>query len=156
MRSLRMIPLALVLLAACGPNEPDEEIPAEPSAADTVAMAEAQYDPAAFDTVSWETPSDAWVRGSVVFSYSCARCHGRQGYGDGGFVTRGDTIEPPSLHPEDWRFAGDLEGLRRFIYTGSEGGMPHWGLEGLKYKDVDAVARFILESLREGNPNPGG
>ena len=43
--------------------------------------------------------------------------------------------------------AAMLDGLREFIYTGAEGGMPHWGLEGLKYRDVDAVARFILDRL---------
>ena len=87
------------------------------------------------------------MRGSVVFQYSCAKCHGSQGYGDGLFVTRGDTLRPPSFHTEDWRFQDDLEGLRRHVYTGTEGGMPHWGMEGLKYRDIDAVAQFILDRL---------
>jgi len=149
MRSSRLWPLALVFLTACSGEEPRGDVPAEPTAADTVAMAAEAFDAAAFDTVTWENDEEAWVRGSVVYSYSCAKCHGRQGYGDARFVTQGDTLEPPSFHQEDWRFADDPLALRQFIFTGSEGGMPHWGLEGLKAKDIDAVARFIAESLRD-------
>lgn len=143
--SLPAVATALFLAAACsGTEEPVQE---GPSAADSIMAAQAQYDPAGFDTISWETNDDAIVRGSVVFSYSCARCHGRYAEGDGEFVTRGDTLRPPDITVSDWRFLEDREGLREFIYTGSERGMPHWGLEGLKYRDVDAVATFLQEGL---------
>lgn len=148
MRTFGMVILAPVVLglSACGGGDaPPAEAP--PSAADTVATALAQFDAAAFDTVAWESPGEAVVRGSVVFSYSCRKCHGTQGYGDGGFVTQGDTVRPPSFHDVDWQYRTDLEGLRRHIFTGTAEGMPHWGLEGLKYRDIDAVARFIQDRL---------
>jgi mono/diheme cytochrome c family protein len=140
-----LVAAAVAALAACSAQEAPEQT--EPSAADTLEMAVAAYDPAAYDTISWEKPDEAVVRGSVVFSYSCKKCHGAQGYGDGGFVTQGDTLRPPSFHAADWAFKGDLEGLRRQVYVGTAEGMPHWGLEGLRHRDVDAVARFILAQL---------
>lgn len=141
-----LLATAVVALAACGGGE-DAEVQQAPSAADTVQAAMAQFDAAAFDTVTWEKPADAVVRGSVVFNYSCKKCHGPQGYGDGGFVMQGDTLRPPSFHDPDWKFKNDLAGLRRQISIGTTEGMPHWGLEGLKAKDVDAVAHFILETF---------
>lgn len=141
-------------LAACSNAEEEaaaREAAAMAAAADSVEAARAMYDPAGFDTVTWETREDALVRGSVVFSYSCARCHGRFGEGDGNFVTRGDTLRPPDLTVADWRFLDDPDGLREHIYTGTDHGMPNWGLEGLKYKDVDAVALFLIEGLNREN-----
>lgn len=140
-------PAILTAITACAGEAPPAE-EAGPSSADSVVMAAAQYDPANFDTIQWDTPEAAVERGGVVFNYSCARCHGPQGYGDGGFVSEGDTLRPPSFHQADWRFANDLAGLRSLVYTGAEGGMPHWGLVGLKYRDVDAVTRYIMEGLR--------
>ncbi|UCC24314.1 MAG: c-type cytochrome [Gemmatimonadales bacterium] len=150
MPSRSLLPVVTVaLMAACG-GAPEEAPESGPSAADSVQAAMAQFDPAGFDTVTWASHEDAVVRGSVVFSYSCARCHGRYGEGDGGFVTQGDTLRPPDFTVADWRFAEDLAGLREFIYVGAEGGMPHWGLEGLRYKDVDAVAKFLQDGLNRG------
>lgn len=141
-------------LAACS-NAAEEEAArqaaAAQAAADSVEQARAMFDPAGFDTVTWETSDDALVRGSVVYSYSCARCHGRFGEGDGNFVTRGDTLRPPDMTVADWRFLDDPDGLREHIYTGTDHGMPNWGLEGLKYKDVDAVAVFLLEGLERSD-----
>lgn len=152
MRAGRIWWPALVAAAACSgePAQQGQEAQGTMASADSVQTAAAQYDPANFDTIQWKTPEEAIVRGSVVFSYSCAKCHGRQGYGDGGFVTQGDTLRPPSFHDADWKYADDPDGLKRLVFTGAEGGMPHWGLEGLKYRDVDAVVRFILEDLRKG------
>ncbi|NNF38489.1 MAG: hypothetical protein HKO98_15870 [Gemmatimonadetes bacterium] len=146
MRPARLVALlfAGLVVAAC---DSPPEVPPEPTAADTIAMAVAAYDPAGFDSIAWDTPDEAIVRGSVVYQYSCVKCHGAQGLGDGGFVTRGDTLRPPAFNAEDWAFQGNLEGLRTHVFTGTEGGMPHWGLEGLQYRDVDAVSRFILDRL---------
>lgn len=147
MRRSPILTLAVLGLAgACG--EPAPPPAGGPTSADSVEAALTQFDESVFDTIAWPTPVEAVVRGSVVFSYSCVRCHGRFGEGDGGFVTQGDTLRPPDFTVADWRFIGDLDGLRQFIYTGSERGMPHWGLEGLKYRDVDAVARFLQDGLR--------
>lgn len=137
---------AATILAACGPEKPEE--PRRDLAADSVDAAETAFDAAAFDTITWDPPADAIVRGSVVYQFSCRKCHGTSGYGDGRFVTRGDTLKPPSFHQEDWKFAGRLDSLRKQVYIGTTEGMPHWGLEGLKYRDIDGVAKFILE-LRE-------
>jgi mono/diheme cytochrome c family protein len=150
MRGTPILTLAAMgFLAACG-SEPAPPPQEGPTATDSVQAALAQYDPTVFDSISWETPEDAVVRGSVVFSYSCVRCHGRYGEGDGGFVTQGDTLRPPDLTAPEWRFIDNLEVLRQFIYTGAEGGMPHWGLEGLSYRDVDAAAQFLLKGLNRG------
>ena len=120
MRTRGPLFLAAALLTACN-AEPPPPPEALPSADDTVEVALASYDAAAFDTIAWETPGEATVRGSVVYSYSCQKCHGSQGYGDGGFVTRGDTLRPPSFHDPDWRSAlhavpyPNLERLRGIV-----------------------------------------
>ncbi|HSM04598.1 MAG TPA: c-type cytochrome [Longimicrobiales bacterium] len=150
MRALVLLSAGALVLAACGNPEEEAAARAEAAAqaaADSVEVARAQFDATAFDTVTWASRDEALVRGSVVFSYSCARCHGQFAEGDGGFVTRGDTLRPPDITVSDWRFLDDPDGLREFIYTGSDHGMPNWGLEGLKYKDVDAVATFLVHGL---------
>ncbi|MEJ2539660.1 MAG: c-type cytochrome [Gemmatimonadota bacterium] len=154
MRRSPIIVSLAVVVAACSNPEAEEAARAAAEAAasaDSVSTALAQYDPAGFDTITWENREEAIIRGSVVFSYSCARCHGRFAEGDGEFVTRGDTLRPPDITVADWRFLEDPEGLREFIYTGTEHGMPHWGLEGLKYKDVDAVATFLTDGLNRND-----
>ena len=122
--------------------------------ADTLVMAEAQFEAAAFDSVTWADTGEAVARGEVVFSYSCRKCHGQVGDGTGGFVAQGDTLRPPTLLAEDWRFRLDHEGLRRQIFVGTSNGMPHWGLEGLKPRDIDAVANYIRLSLRSATEEP--
>jgi mono/diheme cytochrome c family protein len=137
--------LAAVTVGCSGESVPEE---AGPTGADSVIMAADMYEPANFDTVMWDSQEARLERGSLVFNFSCARCHGPGGAGDGGFVTAGDTLHPPSFLAEDWSFADDRDGLRAKVFTGAEGGMPHWGLEGLRYRDVDAVTTYILEGLR--------
>lgn len=148
MRAWKFLTLGtLAALTACG-GEPETPEQSAPTAADTVQAAMAQYDPAGFDTITWATAEDAIVRGSVVFSYSCAKCHGRHGEGNGNFVTQGDTLRPPDITVTDWRFLDDREGLREYIYVGSDASMPHWGLEGLRYKDIDAVSAFLIDGIQ--------
>lgn len=151
----RLIPtiIAFAWLGACGGEPPAQEAVVEgPTRADSVALAMAAFDPAAFDTVSWETPQAAVERGGLVYRISCSKCHGDGGRGNGNFVFQGDTLHPPSFLTTDWRFANDPEGLRQAIYSGNVLGMPYWGLVGLKYRDVDAVALYIVNFLR---PNYG-
>jgi len=150
MRS-RSIAFLCVLATACGGDSVDRNAAADEArraAADTVRMAQEAYDPAVFDTIHWAADSLALKRGAVVWSFSCSKCHGATGLGDGGFVAQGDTLRPPSFLRSDWRFDSDLDGLRRYIFAGNEKGMPHWGLVGLKPSDIDAVARYIDDFLR--------
>lgn len=148
MRGSRAV-LAALLAAASGCGSPDaaEEQAHAPTSADSAEYAATLFDASAFDSVTWETTQAALDRGGVVFRFSCRKCHGEGGAGDGGFVADGDTLRPPSFLDPAWQFADDLDGLRQEIYTGTGvEGMPHWGLEGLKYRDIDAVAKY-LQSL---------
>jgi mono/diheme cytochrome c family protein len=54
----------------------------------------------------------------------------------------------PNLVAAEWEKAGDLPAIRRAIYVGHESEMPSWGLVGLKYRDIDAVAHYIDDLLR--------
>ena len=134
-------------LAACGGGQ-QQEAAVDSVQEDSVALAMEQFDASVFDTLTWETDTSAVNRGRVVYAFSCRKCHGTTGLGDGGFVLRGDTLRPPSLLEPDWRFANDLPGFRLQVFTGNADGMPHWGLVGLKMRDIDAVTRYILEELR--------
>ncbi len=115
-------------------------------------LATTAFDPAAFDTITWKNQQEAIERGGLVYRISCSKCHGDGGRGNGNFVLQGDTLRPPSFLGKDWRFAADPMGLRKQIFTGNVAGMPYWGLVGLKYRDLDAVARYITDFLR---PNYG-
>ena len=147
---------SILFLSACGPSSQERDAMAAEqralAAADTLALAEAGFDASAFDTLAWAVTDSAVARGRVVFSYSCQKCHGSAGDGSGGFVTQGDTLRPPTFLADDWRFRDDHEGLRRQIFVGTSNGMPHWGLEGLKPRDIDAVAHFIRLGLRAEGP----
>jgi len=138
-------------LAACGPAPATEGEVQGPTRADSVGMALQVFDAAVFDTIAWETPEARSERGGLVYRISCAKCHGSNGRGDGGFVMEGDTLTPPSFHTPDWQFAHEPIALRRYIFSGNVAGMPYWGLVGLKYRDIDAVAHFIEGPLRAGS-----
>ena len=148
----RFIPalFAFAWLGACTGEPPASGEPAVqgPSRADSVGLAMEAFDPAAFDTIAWDSAQAAIERGGLAVRISCAKCHGDGGRGNGNFVIQGDTLRPPSFLAEDWRFAEDPVELRRQIYTGNVAGMPYWGLVGLKYRDIDAVARYIIDFLR--------
>jgi mono/diheme cytochrome c family protein len=147
---LAIVAAALVAASACSPAD-DQASTGEAlrqAHADSVMLAEEMYDPAVFDTIAWESPEAALERGAVVFSFSCQKCHGPVGAGDGGFVQQGDTLRPPSFLADDWQFAQDRDGLRKRVFTGTAEGMPHWGFYGLKFRDIDAVAIYIQGTLR--------
>ncbi len=146
---MRMIALPLagiLILGGCAGEEPPAEKTPPPDT--LLPAAQEAYDPTMFDSITWESDQAAIERGSVVYNFSCTRCHGEQGRGDAEFVRSGDTLRPPSFRDPDWEFAGDKEGLREMVFVGTAEDMPHWGLEGLKPRDVDAVAIFILQSMR--------
>lgn len=150
MRWARSTPLAAALVVAawgCG-GEAAREGPGE--AADSVVLASARFDGAVFDTIQWKDQEAALDRGAVVWRFSCAKCHGMDGRG-GGEVARALELEVPSIVGAGWRLAADAEGLRRQIFVGTNAGMPNWGLHGLKPRDIDAVARYMVHGLRPGS-----
>ena len=139
------MPLAVALaFSGCAPGEPAEDEAAADTAGASFVEAQTAYDPAAFDTITWETPEAALERGEVVYRFSCLRCHGERGLGDSGFVRGGDTLRPPSFREPDWHLADNKDGIREQVFIGTMEGMPHWGLAGLGPKDIDAVATYIL------------
>ena len=141
----RALPITLaLLLVACA-----DERPAGGTEEERTAAAALAYDPSAFDTISWASDSAALARGADVWKWAGTSCHGERGGGDAMLVTEaGDTLRGPSLVEPNWPYARDEEALRRRIFTGTVAGMPHWGLRGLTYRDLDAVARHVREVLR--------
>lgn len=146
------------LLSACG-GGPDQQEAPETVEADTmideaealhtarvesVAMAEAQYDPAAFDSIGWANSEARFKRGSTVFGFSCTDCHGSEGKGDGHVAVKFE-YDVPDFTVSDWEYARDIAAIRYRIYVGHESEMPTWGLYGLEYRDIDAVAFYINE-----------
>ena len=143
--------MLLTGLAACEPAPPPQaQDDGMQARADSVGLAMQAFDPAAFDTIAWETDEARAERGGLVYRISCQKCHGTYGGGDGGFVMQGDTLRPNSFLAEDWGFAEQPMALRRYIFSGNVAGMPYWGLVGLKYRDIDAVAHFLEGPLRAG------
>ena len=114
----------------------------------TEAMPDRTYTAAAFDSVKWDNEMAAIARGQQVFGWICAKCHGPEGRGDGGYVIDGDTLHPPSFVQPNWRFATSKDALWQRIYLGNNRGMPHWGDQGLEPRDIIAVATYIQKSLR--------
>jgi mono/diheme cytochrome c family protein len=154
----RAIPtvFALAWLAACGKEAPPPEPASGPSRQDSLAMAAQAFDSTAFDTVTWNAPEEALSRGGLVFRTSCNKCHGVTGNGDGDLVAKGKSAAPPNFLAPDWKYASDPMGLRRAIFSGGTNTMPYWGLVGLKYRDLDAVAMYITDYLRPTFAEPPG
>jgi mono/diheme cytochrome c family protein len=115
--------------------------------ADSVATAEAMYDSAVFDTIQWASQDTLLARGALVWRVSCQKCHGMEGRGDGALAVE-HTLDMPDLLVDDWQYAGDVTAIRHRVYVGHESEMPAWGLYGLSYRDVDAVAKHIEAVIR--------
>lgn len=149
--------LAALLLVGCGGGAEQEPTDAEraealrAARADSVARAEAAFDPSVFDTITWSDEGARWERGGVVWSFSCQKCHGAEGRGDGE-VAAAHSIAMPDLRAADWPYAGDVPGVRQRIFVGHDTEMPNWGLVGLSYRDVDAAAHYINDLLRDSAP----
>ncbi len=145
---MTLVALGLPFLAACGGGETEAERQARQlqAQADSVMMAESQYDASVFDTLTWETPAARLERGGVVWRASCQKCHGRNGDGSGEMAQQSQLVMPTFL-AENWAYAGDVVAIRHRVYVGHEGAMPNWGLHGLKYRDIDAVAGYIIATM---------
>ncbi len=113
-------------------------------------LAESQFDASVFDTLTWVNPEARLERGGVVWRASCQKCHGRNGDGAGDMAQQSQ-LTVPSFLAADWPYAGDLAAIRHRVFVGHEGAMPNWGLHGLKYRDIDAVAGYIVETMAPGN-----
>lgn len=149
-RNLLLISLCIIACDRGPQNRSADTASLLPTPAqETVAVAQARYNPALFDTTAWVNDSSHLARGGDVFRWACAQCHGPRGEGDGGYVLDGDTLHPPSFQNPSWRFAKDEEGLRRRIFIGNARGMPHWGLRRMEPNDIIAVEKYILYDLRE-------
>ncbi len=140
--------LFLLLFSACDgppPDPVDEAV--DRRAADAVRLADERFDPAAFEALDPLSSQTVQQRGRTVYEVSCAKCHGAEGHGDGGFVFQGDTLRPRSFNDPDWEEVRNPMELRRMIYVGTAEGMPHWGIRGMRVRDVDAVASYVEEEL---------
>jgi mono/diheme cytochrome c family protein len=143
----------VAVLSACGGGG-DEAVPEvspeealRAARADSMARAEAMYDAAVFDTLTWEDDNARWERGGVVWSFTCQRCHGADGKGQGEDAVKFE-ITVPDLTGPDWQYADDLPAIRHRIFVGHESEMPSMGLIGLSYPDVDAAAHYVHDLLR--------
>ncbi len=150
--SITSVILFSTSITACGGPSAEEQRAAalearQAARADSVAQAAAAFDPASFDTIQWASDNERWERGGVVWSFSCQTCHGPDGSGTGETAVSAD-LDMPNLMAADWDKAGDIGAIRRSIYVGHESEMPSWGLVGLKYRDIDAVAHYIDDLLR--------
>ena len=151
MKLTHLVLFSLIGLAAC--NETPQTSAGSEPARDTLAVANAEFDEAVFDTIQWPSDSAAVVRGAVVWKIGCAQCHGLEGRGDAHFVNeRGDTLKPPSFVAADWKLAQNPAAIRRKVYVGNTQGMPHWGLRRMALRDIDAVAQYIALRIHPGNP----
>lgn len=146
--------LLLVAVACGGGGDGDQKMTAaqqdsarDAARADSVELAMAQYDPAAFDTIQWGSWEKRIERGETVWRWSCVKCHGSEGRGEG-TLAEDYGLEMPDLAAEDWHYAGEPDSIRRRIYVGHRSEMPSWGLYGLNYRDVDATVEYILEVIR--------
>jgi len=142
--AVALVSFMLLALASCAREEGAAEIEARLRAAraDSVALAEAQYDASVFDTLTWQSQEARLERGRVVWNHSCARCHGYDGGGNGELAQQMG-IEVGSFLTPDWPFVSDVPALRHAIYVGHENVMPNWGLHGLSYEAIDAAAAYI-------------
>lgn len=153
MRSRRSFafPVFALLAAGCGHDfDP-------PDRAAQVQEAEAAYEPALFDSVTWASDSVRALDGNAVYAEKCRRCHGPLGRGQTPYALDRE-LEVPSLVEPDWALA-HLDSLRRAIFVGHEEGMPIYGSGGISPREIDGAAYYILEVLRpdamqEGKGNP--
>jgi len=100
-----------------------------------------------FDTLEWESRDRMLVTGAALFGADCRDCHGSLGRGGTAYASE-HGLDVPSLVEPAWQYDGNLDAVRRLIFTGHTGGMPTHGIAGLTAREIDAVARYIVEQLR--------
>lgn len=142
-RRLAALALAVALgVAACNDHEFHPR-----SEAERVEQAEAMYEAANFDTVTWASDSARIATGNLVFADECRRCHGPLGRGDTDYA-RERELDVPSLVEPDWPLAGSVDTVRWQIFVGHGAGMPEWGVGRLTPREIDAAATYVVQQLR--------
>jgi len=146
-RWLTAVVAAVPVAAACGHDfEP-------PDRTARVEQAEAAYDAAVFDSISWAGDDVRLDAGNTVYVEKCRRCHGALGRGETDYAReRGLTV--PSLVAPDWPLA-QMDSIRHAIFVGHES-MPVFGDDGLSPREIDAVGAYVVLTLRPEVLNGGG
>ena len=139
--------LALAFAVAVGAVACDDHEFRPPSEAERAEQAEAMYEAANFDTVTWASDSARIAVGNLVFADECRRCHGPLGRGATDYA-RERELDVPSLVEPDWPFAGSVDTVRWQIFVGHGSGMPEWGVGRLTPRQIDAAATYIVQQLR--------
>lgn len=142
-------PLVLLVLSSAGVMtgcEDKEFHPPDP--AERVEEAESRYSTALFDSIEWASSAERIQSGNLVYADECRRCHGPLGRGDTEYA-RARNLEVPSLVEPDWDVGDDYRALRHRVFTGHPEGMPTWGIGRLSPREIDAVAFYLSEQLRE-------
>ena len=131
---------AALAVAACGHHfEP-------PDKGQQVREAQALYSPALFDSITWASDSVRSFDGNEIYAEKCRRCHGPLGKGGTEYEEKLG-LHVPSLVRPVWPLA-QVDSLRHRIFVGHTGGMPIYGVAGLSPREIDAVADYILNTLR--------
>lgn len=112
-----------------------------------VAQADAAFDMAAFDSITWDDPEQKSLDGNVVYSTYCRNCHGPLGRGETEYARNRD-LEVPSLVEPDWPLAQSRDTILHRIYVGHAAGMPTWGVAGLDFREMEAVTYYVMNTLR--------
>ena len=123
-RALRLAPLVLFLLPACGGDEPRRDVQVQ-TAPTPVLAAHPAYIIAgpprpAIDTIANPFAGDerAIAEGARLYQqYNCVSCHGGDGAGGIG----------PTLNDPRWKYGGTPAEIFQSIYEGRPEGMPVWG-----------------------------
>ncbi len=136
---------ASVVLAALATTACHQEFE-PPDRAARVANAEVRYSATAYDTITWGDESARLTAGNTAYAERCRRCHGTLGRGQTDYA-RERGLDTPSLVEAEWPLAR-LDSLRHKIFVGHESGMPIFGDSDLTLRDMDAVAAYILLTLR--------
>lgn len=136
-----LLPVGLALaVSTCGHEfEP-------PDRGERVRAAEASYNAALFDSITWAPEQDRDFLGNEVYIDKCRNCHGPMGRGQTPYSME-RRLEVPSLVEPTWRLAS-MDSLHHVIYVGHEEGMPIYGSGGITPREIDAVAAYILNVLR--------
>ena len=145
--------LTTLLVVACEKPQFDP-----PSAEDRLREATEAFGEISFDSIQWDDREVMLVRGASLYGTDCRDCHGTLGRGGTPYGEE-HGIEVPSIVEPEWEYEDNLDAVRRRIFTGHTSGMPTHGIAGLTPREIDAVARYVLEQLRPevlGRLGPGG